>query len=529
MFCRYSGRERVQPFARAKDVTQFVAPALEQDALLRLAAIVESSEDAIISKDLSSIITSWNGGAERTFGYTSAEIVGQSITKLIPPGHLDEERAILNRISNGERVDHFEAVRQRKDGSLVDVSLLISPIRDSRGAIVGASQIARDISRRKKVEMQVQQQKLRLERIETISRQIAQDLDLERIVQTVTDAATELSGAQFGAFFYNVLNAAGESYMLYTLSGAPRSAFEQFGMPRNTAVFDPTFKGSGVVRSDDIRADSRYGQNAPHHGMPKGHLPVVSYLAVPVIGRKGEVLGGLFFGHKEPGRFNQEAEDDVVSIAAHAAIAINNARLLHIARDEAAQRQRSERALELLLQEVHHRVKNTLAIIQTIVSQTFKNAPVEERTSFGERLRALARAQDFLVGHRQSAMLDEVLTVALAPFMLAGERRIDHSGPDASLCASKALLVTLILHELATNAVKYGALSNDMGKVIVRWGIRDGNLTLTWREVDGPPVSPPSRKGFGSILIERALTGEQGQARIEYPSDGVSCILNLPL
>src|SRR6185295_18931586 len=107
---------------------------------------------------------------------------------------------------------------------------------------------------------------------------------------------TDLLGAAFGAFFYNVRNEHGEGYRLYTLSGASREAFAHFSMPRNTTVFGPTFRGESVVRSDDITLDPRYGHNAPHHGMPQGHLPVRSYLAVPVKGRSGDVIGGLFFG-----------------------------------------------------------------------------------------------------------------------------------------------------------------------------------------------------------------------------------------
>ena len=122
------------------------------------------------------------------------------------------------------------------------------------------------------------------------------ELDLERVVQMVTDAGVELSGAQVGAFFYNVTDADGESYMLFTVSGVERSAFDRFPMPRKTAVFAPTFDGAGVVRSDDITQDPRYGKSDTHHGMPKQHLPVRSYLAVPVISRSGEVIGGLLFG-----------------------------------------------------------------------------------------------------------------------------------------------------------------------------------------------------------------------------------------
>src|ERR1700733_8677854 len=182
----------------------------------------------------------------------------------------------------------------------------------------------------------------RLEILLRVGRDIASELDLERAVQLVTDAAKELTGAQFGSFFYNVLNAAGESYMLYTLSGVPKEAFSSFPMPRNTAVFAPTFAGEGVVRSDDITHDPRYGHSAPHPGQPKGHLPVRSYLAVPVVSRSGEVLGGLFFGHPETARFEAEHEKLAIGIAAHAAIAIDNARLYRAAQEEIERRKKVE-------------------------------------------------------------------------------------------------------------------------------------------------------------------------------------------
>ena len=256
-----------------------------------LAAIVESSDDGIISTDLSGVIATWNGGAERLYGYSAQEALGQPITILIPSARANEELAILERIRLGVRVEHYETLLRCKDGKVVDVSLTVSPIKNAEGIIVGASKIARDISRRKRDAQ-------RLEILNRIARTLSSDLDLERIVQAVTDTATELSGARYGAFFYNVTHRGGEAYLLYTLSGAPREAFEKFGLPRATPIFQPTFHGTDIVRSDDIRQDPRYGRNPPHHGMPKGHLPVVSYLAVPVISRSGEVIGGLFFGRR---------------------------------------------------------------------------------------------------------------------------------------------------------------------------------------------------------------------------------------
>jgi signal transduction histidine kinase len=165
------------------------------------------------------------------------------------------------------------------------------------------------------------------ETLRRIGTSLTSELELDRLVQLLTDEATALCGAQFGAFFYTVNDDKGESFMLYTISGVPREAFSKFPMPRNTAVFAPTFAGQGVVRSDDITKDPRYGHSPPHHGMPAGHLPVCSYLAVPVISRTGSVIGGLFFGHSEPAVFAERDERMMVAVAAQASVAFDNAQL----------------------------------------------------------------------------------------------------------------------------------------------------------------------------------------------------------
>ena len=185
---------------------------------------------------------------------------------------------------------------------------------------------------------------------------LAAELSLERLVQTVTDAAVELTRAHFGAFFYNVIDENGEAYTLYSLSGAPREAFANFPMPRNTPVFEPAFRGEGSVRSDDILTDPRYGQNPPYNGMLFGHLPVRSYLAIPVVSRSGEVIGGLFFGHSEPGVFTQRDERIVAGIAAQAAIAIDNARLYEASQRELAARRDAEQELQRINETLEERV-----------------------------------------------------------------------------------------------------------------------------------------------------------------------------
>ena len=220
-----------------------------------------------------------------------------------------------------------------------------------------------------------------LELLNKVGSAVAAEHSLERTVQTVTDAATELTGAAFGSFFYNVLNEKGESYTLYTLSGVPREAFSNFPMPRNTAVFAPTFKGEGIVRSDDITRDPRYGKNEPHHGMPKGHLPVCSYLAAPVVSRSGEVLGGLFFGHPKPGVFTDRSERLLVGIAAQAAAAIDKARLFQALEHEVGERRRAEADLQTL---------NT-TLEQRVLDEVYERSKAEEQLRQIQKMEAVGQ------------------------------------------------------------------------------------------------------------------------------------------
>lgn len=199
-----------------------------------------------------------------------------------------------------------------------------------------------------------------LQIIINIGRVLSAELDLKKLVQALTDAATNLVGAQFGAFFYNVLDSGGGSYMLYTLSGVDRKHFERFPMPRATALFGPTFRGEGIIRLANVTQDPRYGQNDPHHGMPRGHLPVRSYLAVPVTSRSGEVLGGLFFGHPEPDRFTENHERLLVGLAAQAAIAIDNARLFDAVQRARESAEIANRLKDEFLATVSHELRTPL-------------------------------------------------------------------------------------------------------------------------------------------------------------------------
>ena len=238
-------------------------------------------------------------------------------------------------------------------------TLLLNARRLNRGGQAGQITLItiQDITERKNAMEALRESEEEQRILHRVGATLASELDLKKLVQTVTDACRELSQAEFGAFFYNDLDEAGEKYLLYTLSGVPEEAFRNFPMPRNTDVFGPTFRGDGTVRVADIRQDPRYGKNPPHHGIPAGHLPVHSYLAVPVVSRSGEVIGGLFFGHSRAGVFTERAERLVEGIAKQAAIAIDNARLFEASQKQRTRAEESEKRFRAIVETTPECVK----------------------------------------------------------------------------------------------------------------------------------------------------------------------------
>jgi PAS domain S-box-containing protein len=313
--------------------------------------IVDSAVDtAIISIDRAGRVVTWSAGARRLFGWTEDEMRGGTLERLFTEADRTSDRlgGEMRDAAQSGRGGGEEGWRVRKDGTTFWAVGEMSPIRDARGAHIGFVKVVRDRTQQRDAEQALREETRALEILNRAGSALAAETDLHRLVQIITDAGVELTGAEFGAFFYNVLDKAGESYMLYTLSGVPREKFERFPMPRNTAVFGPTFKGEGIVRSHDITKDPRYGHNAPYHGMPEGHLPVRSYLAVPVISRTNEVIGGLFFGHATPGMFSERSERSLSGLAAEAAVALDNARLTDSVQRELDERKRAEVALREL-------------------------------------------------------------------------------------------------------------------------------------------------------------------------------------
>jgi PAS domain S-box-containing protein len=306
-----------------------------------LASIVEFSDDAIISRNVDGIILSWNKGAERLFGYLTAEAVGKPLTITVPPGHEDEYCAILEGARRGDHVQHYEIVRQRKDETLIDISLTVSPIRGPGAKVVGISNIARDITERK--------------------------------------------------------------------------------------------------------------------------------------------------AHEE-----------------------------HV---------------RLLTSEVNHRAKNMLSVVSAIARQTATKNPEDFVERFSERIQALSASQDLLIRNEWKGVeVEDLVRAQLALFANLIDFRIAVRGPRLRLKAASAQAIGLALHELATNAGKYGALSTNEGRVDIWWQAAANMFTMSWTENEGPPVVAPTRRGFGSTVISTmAKHSLDGEVALYYARSGLMWQLTCPV
>jgi two-component sensor histidine kinase/PAS domain-containing protein len=479
-----------------------------------------------------------SNGITDLVGEPGAERLGEpnSLDELPWEYILPEDRAAVRDAirASAENLAAYDVETRisRPDGAMAWVRSMASTRRDRDGLVVWDG-VLLDITPLKEAENALKAQAEVLKTINSVSIQIASELDRDRLVQFVLDAGRGVVNAAFGAFFYNVADESGESYMLYALSGAKQEDFAGFPMPRNTGIFGPTFRGEGIIRLDDVTQDPRYGKNEPFSGMPEGHLPVRSYLAVPVISRTGDVLGGLFFGHPEPGKFDEAAEQSLSGIAAQAAVALENAHLFKSAEEEIAQRKEIETQQQMLLAELNHRVKNTLAVVLAIAQQTARTSSTMEH--FGEvfrgRIMALANAHTLLTaGNWLTTSLRCLVATALEPYSHPEGGRVFISGPEVMVPPKQALALSLVFHELATNASKYGALSKSGGTVHVEWSPADDEmLSLRWREHVEGEVKKPEHEGFGSRLITMNVSREVGgSVHREYAPDGLSAELRLP-
>jgi PAS domain S-box-containing protein len=465
--------------------------ALRQSHAQRLAAIVESSDDGIISVDLESTIATWNAGAERLFGYSAEEIVGEPLAILFSKDPDGEDLQIVERIRLGELIGQYKAQRRRKDGKLVDVSLSVSPIKDATGGIIGASKIARDITAQERVQ-----------KSQAAHYQFTDRLFRAGSLDDIYDAALDAIIRALDCKRASILMFDDAGVMKFVawrgLSDGYRKAVEGYS-PWKRETRDP----EPALVEDIDAADLEPALKATIKSEGVGALAFIPLTT------KGRVIGKFMTYYEGAHKFTDSEMELAVTIARQFGFSI--------------ERLRAEEGKQLLLEESAHRVKNTLATVQAIAAQTLSDAKPANLEVFRARLRALAEAHDLLTSENwHRAPLGEVVRRALKPF---GNRFIIQ-GSEVYVPAQASLLLTMCLHELATNAAKYGALSNGTGNVHVSWIVGGEGSLLTWLEVGGPLVTAPQRKGFGSLLIEQTFRGEQ-QSCFDYRPTGLICVLAL--
>ncbi|MBE8722007.1 PAS domain-containing protein [Sphingobacterium pedocola] len=293
----------------------------------RLAAIIDSTDDIIIGQTLGGYITSWNRAAERHLGYSTEEAVGKHISLIHPSSRFEEATYLASLVSEGQQVVNFETVRLDKEGNEKQLSITVSPVLDGKGQVIGSSKIARDISVQKAAEKAARRYTMRLEVLNKMIQTVAEELDLDRILQKVIAATCELTGAAFGSFFYAKKDIDGKVDLVYATSSVGTVSFTPSDIAASQAFFSGVFTDLQVNRVANTDEDPRYQLHKYLFGMPSVDFHVSSYLAVPVVSRSGEVIGGLFFGHPDPERFSSDHESLVISIAAHAAVGLDNAQL----------------------------------------------------------------------------------------------------------------------------------------------------------------------------------------------------------
>jgi PAS domain S-box-containing protein len=602
-----------------------------------LAAIVDFSSDAILSKKLDGTITSWNAAAERLYGYPAAEAIGRSIEIIVPADRRDELRAMDKRLARGERVPPLETVRLTKDGRRIEVALTMSPIIDPTGKVVGASGIGHDISERRRAEEALRRSQAELKdfvensalglrwvgpdgiilwanqaeldllgyaREDYVGRHIAEfhadpaavEAILERwrrndqltnyetrlrckdgsirhilvssnvyfengefihtrcFTSDITERkqaeiviggqkhALELiaEGAPLAAVLETLVRTIEERSAhgalasillldddgLHLRHGAASSLPESYRQALDGMAVGPAAGSCGTaahrrapVIVTDIATDALwegYRELALQHGLR-------ACWAVPILARDDRLFGTYAIYHRQPRAPSAQDLEVIEVLSRTAAVAI--------------EANRADRQQRVLIEELSHRVKNTLATAQSLATHTLRASPSPKRfaAAFSGRLAALAVAHKLLAQARWSgARLHALIEEQLAPYRQFDRASVSIEGDDVALEPTAALTLGLTLHELTTNAARHGALARRTGHIEIRAQVGAGphgrRLLLTWCERGGPPITAPPRRGFGLMVIERGLVYQlQGSAALDFQPHGLHCTIDFPL
>jgi PAS domain S-box-containing protein len=465
--------------AVARHVSFGIEQVRSQRSTQQLASIIESSDDAIVSKNLDGIITSWNRGAERLFGYAAAEAIGQSVMMLIPEDRFDEEPGIIARIRKGEPIHHYETVRKRKDGRLIDISLTVSPMRDRSGRIVGASKIARDITDRKYAEARLRDSARQMQELLTAIPAAIYTTDAKGRITYFNQAAVELAGRtpQLGTDEWCV------TWKLYWPDGTP--------LPHDQCPMAVALREGKPIRNAEAVAERPDGTRVPFIPYP-----------TPLRDSDGNIVGAI---------------NMLVDIS---------------------ERKQAETQQRILLNELNHRVKNNMQMLQSLLSSASRKTRNAEAlqvlSDATSRIAAMTAAQRVLYGTIAATGFDA------AAFLNAVCETVQQTLPRnvairseaatwAELPNDLAMPLALILNELLTNAAKYGLNGRD-GCTVRAGLIREDEGYALFVEDDGPGFDLEAVRHRASGLQLVQGLARQLRGRFEVTSKpGARCAVHFSL
>jgi PAS domain S-box-containing protein len=578
------GTNRITGFsAIIRDVTE---RRRAQEVQARLAAIVTSSADAIISETPDGIITSWNEAAERMFGYPAVEMIGQPAVCLVPADRRAQENRMLDCLSRGECVERYEITCLARDGRTFDASIGVSTVRDSEGRNTGVSKIITDITERKLTEARLAERETQLALfVENAPAAIAMfDRNMICLAASrrfITDYRVPENVPVVGVSHYETFPEIPPKWRdvhRRALGGEELSADEDFfvrpdgrtdwsrwtmkpwrtpdGQIGGAILFTEVITGQVEARRALAESEARFRatfENAAvgiAHVAPDGRWLRVNAALCRILGYQAEELLARSF--QDVTHPDDLAADLAQIEQMHAGkagsygvdkrfmrkdgAAVWCRRTVSCVRrgdgaidyfvtvvEDITERKAHEEQVHMLMREVTHRSKNMLSLVHAIARQTAARAPEDFIARFTERIQALAANQDLLVRNEWRGVdVGDLVRAQLAHFADLVGTRIIARGPKLRLNAAAAQAVGLALHELATNAGKYGALSTDSGRVDVRWRVEGGHLTMCWIERNGPPVTSPQRQGFGStVMTSLAERSVGGKVHLDYAPAGL--------
>jgi PAS domain S-box-containing protein len=540
-------------------------------ASAQLAAIVESSDDAIVSKSLDGVIQTWNAGAQRIFGYAPEEMIGQNILKIIPPDLQDEERTIIRRIRAGERIEHFDTVRIAKDGRRIPISLTVSPIRDARGAIIGASKVARDISERQRSERELRESRHKLAaeaaelaRLSVASSRLWASQTLAAGLDEILRTARTLTGAEKGNI--QLLNPARNTLSIVGFEGfdaAFLATFEHIAADDRRAACGRALESGEAVIIEDVLADEAY---APFHDVARkaGYRAVVS---VPFFAANGSRLGAISVHFPSPHRPSQAEMRRLLVYCRQASDFIQRIRLEHTLRQREEDLQEADRRKNEFLAILAHELRNPLAPIRYALGITRKAAvSIEQKAHAQEILERQAAIMSRLLDDlldisritrgalelkKASTKLAPIIETAIEaarPYVVAKQHELSVSLPDRPVwLEADPVRLAQVFSNLLINSAKYTdpggrieleAASSDEGVIVT---VRDNGIGIAAEMMprlfslfsQSPTVAGRAGEGLGvGLAMARGLVNLHGgaiEARSAGMGRGSEFLVRLPI